>query len=102
MDMRRVGRHRLQECGYLPTSGVNILSATVSEEAGRWFVSVQVEEDVPDPPLATGEPIGIDVGIKTLAQCSDGRSIANPKALRTDLNRLTRFNRQLTRKQKGR
>jgi transposase len=101
IDLPRLGTLRLHECGYLPTSGVTILSATVSEEAGRWFVSVQVEEDVPDPPLATGEPIGIDVGIKTLVQCSDGRSIANPKALRSDLKRLKKLHRHLSRKQKG-
>ena len=101
IDLPRLGTLRLHECGYLPTSGVTILSATVSEEAGRWFVSVQVEEDVPDPPLATGKPMGIDVGITTLAQCSDGRRIANPKALRSDLKRLKTLHRRLSRKQKG-
>ena len=58
IELPRLGRLRLKECGYLPTSGVNILAATISEEAGRWFVSVQVEEEVPDPPAATGEPSG--------------------------------------------
>jgi len=81
--------------------GGKILSATVSEEAGRWFVSVQVEEQVPDPPGATGESIGIDVGIKVLAQCSDGRSLANPKALRSDLKKVKKLHRQLSRKRKG-
>src|SRR5258708_13682078 len=101
IDLPRLATLRLKECGYLPTSGVNVLSATVSEEAGRWFVSVQVEEDVPEPPAATGVPIGVDVGIKTLAQCSDGRSIANPKALRSDLQKLKTLQRRLSRKQKG-
>lgn len=101
IDLPRLGTLRLHECGYLPMSGVTILSATVSEEAGRWFVSVQVEEDIPDPPVATGVSIGIDVGIKTLAQCSDGRSIANPKALRSDLQKLKTLQRRLSRKQKG-
>ena len=32
----RLGRLRLQERGYLPTGGVQILSATVSEQAGHW------------------------------------------------------------------
>ena len=36
----RLGRLRLKERGYLPTSGVQILSATVSEQAGHWYVSV--------------------------------------------------------------
>lgn len=101
IDLPRLGRLRLKECGYLPMSGVHILSATISEEAGRWFVSVQVEETVPGPPLATGQPIGVDVGIKVLAMCSDGTEIANPKALRSELKRLKRLHRRLSRKQKG-
>jgi transposase len=101
LDLPRLGRLRLKECGYVPTSGVNVLSATVSEEAGRWFVSVQVEEEVPDPPAGTSESIGVDVGIKRLAQCSDGRVVENPKALRSELKRLKRLHRRLSRKTKG-
>jgi transposase len=101
IDLPRLGRLRLKECGYVPTSGVNVLSATVSEEAGRWFVSVQVEEEVPDPPAGTSEPIGVDVGINRLAQCSDGRVVENPKALRSELKRLKRLHRSLSRKAKG-
>ncbi|WP_052569412.1 RNA-guided endonuclease InsQ/TnpB family protein [Ktedonobacter racemifer] len=85
----------------MPTGGVAVLSATVSEKAGRWFVSVQVSEQVPDPPQAAGPPIGVDTGIKTLAQCSDGRAIANPKALTSELKRIKRLHRWLSRKQKG-
>ncbi len=101
IDLPRLGRLRLKECGYLPTSGVHILSATVSEEAQRWYVSLQVQEEVPDPPPATGEPLGVDLGIKTLAQCSDGMAIENPKALRSELKRLRRLHRRLSRKAKG-
>lgn len=101
IDLPRLGKIRLKECGYLPTSDGHILSATVCEEGERWFVSVQVEEEVPDPSPAIGEPIGIDLGIKTLAQCSDGTAIENPKALRSELNRIKRLHRRLSRKQKG-
>lgn len=101
IDLPRLGRLRLKECGYVPTSGVNVLSATISEEAGRWFVSVQVEEEVPDPPAGTSESIGIDVGVSRLAQCSDGQVVENPKALRSELKRLKRLHRRLSRKTKG-
>ncbi len=101
IDLPRLGRLRLKECGYLPIFGVKVLAATVSEEAGRWFVSIQVEEEAPDPPAATGEPIGVDVGINRLAQCSDGRVVENPKALRSELKRLKRLHRRLSRKTKG-
>ncbi len=101
IELPRLGRLRLKECGYVPRSSVNILAATLSEEAGRWFVSVQVEEEVPDPPAGTSEPIGADVGINRLAQCSDGRVVENPKALRSELKRLKRLHRRLSRKEKG-
>ena len=101
IDLPRLGRLRLKECGYVPTNEVNVLSATVSEEAGRWFVSLQVEEEAPDPPAGTSESIGVDVGINRLAQCSDGRVVENPKALRSELKRLKRLHRRLSRKEKG-
>ncbi|NJP05729.1 MAG: helix-turn-helix domain-containing protein [Chloroflexaceae bacterium] len=43
VKLPRLGQLRLKERGYLPTNA-RVLSATVSEKAGRWFVSVQVEE----------------------------------------------------------
>ena len=101
IELPRLGKLRLKECGYLPTSGVHILSATVSEEAGRWFVSLQVREEGSDPPKAAGEPIGVDLGITTMAICSDGRAIENPKALRSELKRIRRLHRRLSRKRKG-
>jgi putative transposase len=45
IQLPRLGRLRLKERGYLPTTGVKILSATVSEYAGHWHVSVQVEQE---------------------------------------------------------
>ena len=102
VQLPRLGCMRLKEQGYLPTKGLKILSATVSEQAGHWFVSIQVIEDVPDPVKATGEPIGVDLGIKSLAVCSDDREpIANPKALRTHLKKLIRAQRRLSRRKKG-
>ena len=101
IDLPRLGRLRLKECGYLPAHGVHVLSVTVSEEAGRYYVSLQVEEEVPDPPHAMGTPLGVDLGIKAMAMGSDGTVIENPKALRTELKRLKRLHRRLSRKEKG-
>jgi transposase len=49
IKLPRLGVLRLKERGYLPVSGAHILSATVSEKAGRWFVSLQVEMETPQP-----------------------------------------------------
>ncbi len=102
MQLPKLGTIRLKEHSYIPTSGVKVLSATVSERAGRWYVSVLVEEQVPLVVNASGQPIGVDLGISSLAVCSDGRPpIANPKALRTNLKRLKRYQRHLSRCKKG-
>src|SRR6266567_7953180 len=47
IQLPKLGTIRLKEHSYIPTSGVKVLSATVSERAGRWYVSVLVEEQVP-------------------------------------------------------
>ena len=101
IQLPRLGRLRLQERGYLPTSGVRILSATVSERAGRWFVSIQVEEEIPNPAPAQGEPRGVDRGVKALAARSDGVIYENPRALAQAQEKLGRLQRQLSRQQKG-
>ena len=101
IQLPRLGKLLLKEAGYLPTSGVHILSATVSEKAGRWYVSVQVEEEVADPVPATGCVLGVDLGIKTLATTSQAVAYENPKALRKNLKKLARLGRRVSRKKKG-
>lgn len=101
VQLPRLGRLRLKERGYIPTKDVKILSATVSEQAGRWFMSVQVEEERAEPTLALGHTIGVDLGVKTLATLSDARQIENPRALRSNLKKLKRLSRHHSRKQKG-
>jgi putative transposase len=74
IQLPRIGRFRLKEKGYLPTEGVHILSVTVSEKAGRWFVSLLVEEEIQVP--ANSSPVvGVDVGVSKLATLSDGTII---------------------------
>ena len=45
IQLPRLGQLRLKERGYLPSSGVKILSATVSERVGHWYVSLLVEQE---------------------------------------------------------
>ena len=100
IQLPRMGLLRLKEHGYLPMNA-HVGSATISEKAGRWYVSICVHEEQVEPLPATGPIIGIDLGIKTLATCSDGRTFDNPKALRKKINALKRASRQHSRKKKG-
>src|SRR5262249_51831281 len=48
LQLPRLGRLRLQERGDLPTTGspdVRMLSVTVAEQAGHWYVAVLVEQE---------------------------------------------------------
>jgi len=101
IQLPRLGRLRLKECGYIPVDG-KILSATISEHAGRWFVSVQIEESEPET-FTTNDNLvaGVDLGVKTLATVSDGTTYENPKALKSNLRKLKRLSRSVSRKRKG-
>jgi putative transposase len=101
IQLPRLGLLRLKERGYLPTCGMHILSATVSEKAGRWFVSLQVDLEVPDPVPEARPAAGVDLGINRMAQVSDGMIFENPRALKGALTKLKRLQRVVSRRQKG-
>jgi putative transposase len=105
VQLPNLGRIKLKERGYLPlpeNKNVRVLSATVTEKAGRWFVSFAVKEEIPDPkPKAKAKSVGVDVGISFLATCSDGVVYENPRALKWSLARLRRLQRSVSRKKRG-
>jgi putative transposase len=77
-------------------------TVTVARDpAGRWFVTFHVDEDDPTPLPATGESVGVDVGLKDLAVLSTGEKIAHPKDWERHEKRLKRYQRRLARCQKG-
>jgi putative transposase len=100
IQLPRLGRLRVKERDYLPTTGAKVLSATVSEQAGHWYVAVQGEQERAVP-VNTGPVVGVDLGVKTLATLSEGSVIPNPTPLKRRLKKLTRLHRAVTRKQKG-
>ncbi|MGW5451795.1 RNA-guided endonuclease InsQ/TnpB family protein [Nocardia sp. NPDC003979] len=76
-------------------------TVTVScDSAGRWFVSLLVEETVAALP-STPQTVGVDVGLTCLAVLSTGEKIVNPRHERADRRRLAKAQRDLARKMKG-
>lgn len=78
-----------------------ILSATVSRQADRWFVSLNVEVERPSPEPVEGETVGVDVGLNCFAALSNGEKKVAPKPLATHLKKLRRLSKQHSRKEKG-
>ena len=72
--------------------------------SGRYFASVLVDttiQELPASAIQGDTALGIDLGIKSLAVCSDGRTFDNPKNLQRSLDRLKLLQKRLSRKQKG-
>ncbi len=78
-----------------------ILSATVAREADRWYVSLTVEHEIPDPVPVQGEVVGIDMGVTCFASLSNGEKVFAPKPLENSLKRLQRASHKHSRKVKG-
>ncbi|MFB6956003.1 RNA-guided endonuclease InsQ/TnpB family protein [Streptomyces sp. NPDC056309] len=81
--------------------GAEPTTVTVSRDsAGRWFVSMLVEDTVV-PASATDAAVGLDAGITSLVTLSTGEKVTNPRHERRDRARLAKAQRELSRKAKG-
>lgn len=91
---------RLKEKGYIPTN-VKVVSGTISRKAGRYYISVICEIDWNVPSGEYKEGLGIDLGIKDLAICSDRNTYKNinkSKRIKKLEKKLKREQKRLSRK----
>ncbi|EGT3640938.1 MULTISPECIES: RNA-guided endonuclease InsQ/TnpB family protein [unclassified Clostridioides] len=98
-----LGWVRLKEFGYIPTNSI-VKSGTVSQKSDRYYVSILVEEDDIQVSKCTNEGIGIDLGIKDFAICSDGskfKNINKTSTVKKVEKKLKREQRKLSRKYEG-
>ena len=96
----KIGRVRMREL--LRFDG-RICEARVSVRADKWYIAFQVDDgaELPAPAPVDGKPaIGVDVGIKHLAVCSDGVVYDGPAPLRRLYRLLRRKSKALSRKVK--
>lgn len=98
IQLPRLGVIRLKENSKVKGA---ILSATISREADRWYVSLAVEKEIPTPSVIKGKAIGVDVGLEHFIILSNGEKKSAPKPLKKKLNRLTKLSKQHSRKLKG-
>ncbi|AUM93791.1 TPA: transposase [Clostridium botulinum] len=78
-----------------------IKSCTISQvSSGKYYISILVDtENIQLPKI--DKKIGVDMGLKEFAICSDGYREPNPKHLRKSERRLIKLQKDLSRKQKG-
>ena len=91
---------RLKEYGYIPKNA-NIKSGTITKMTGRYFLSLIIEMDMPVKTLNTNaKGLGVDLGIKNTAICSDGmvfKNINKTKKVRQLKKKLKREQKSLSR-----
>jgi putative transposase len=76
-------------------------SVTVSRDsAGRYHISILVEEEVEALPFSKQE-VGIDLGLTHAVITSNGRKVNNHQYLKQSEKKLARAQRRLSRKKKG-
>lgn len=79
-----------------------ILNATISQEpSGKYYVSLCCTDVDINPLKNTNNSIGLDLGIKEFCISSNGEFVENPKYLKKSLDKLTKLQRELSRKSKG-
>ncbi|MFF7545386.1 RNA-guided endonuclease InsQ/TnpB family protein [Streptomyces canus] len=91
----------------LPAGEVPVRLSVTRDRAGRYFVSVLVEERIAPLPVVfvpgTREPkaVGVDVGLASLVILDDGTKFDHPRLLKRYAEKLARLQRELHRKVRG-
>lgn len=82
----------------LPDAPKNVVISRTKD--GRYYASFLLEYEPPKLPK-TDKVVGIDIGVKTLAVCSDGKAYKNPKTLYKWERKLKTAHKDISRKVKG-
>ena len=98
-----LGWVRLKEKGYIPTSknGFIVRSGTISHKAGRYYISVLIDMPEKNKQNNNNPGIGIDLGLKEFAICSNDsiyQNINKTNNIRNLEKKLKREQRKLSRK----
>ena len=75
----------------------SIREVTINRTAGTWFACFCIEDGQEPPLVKEGPAIGVDVGVGTMATCSDGTVVENPRVLAGALKRLRRVDKAIAR-----
>jgi putative transposase len=76
-------------------------SVTISRDgAGRYFVSLLVEEDI-QPLLVVNSMVGIDLGLSSMVILSTGEAVGSPRFYRREEKKLAKAQRRHAKKKKG-
>ena len=76
-----------------------VKNITVSQNSGKWFVSIQTEREVAQP-VPSGDAVGIDMGVARFATLSDGSFYAPLNRFKRHETALRKAQQAMSRKTK--
>jgi putative transposase len=82
-------------------SDADLRTVTVRRHARHWYVGFALERPTPPPVPATGQSVGLDLGITTFAALSTGERLTGPRAFRAAQRQLRVAQRRVTRRVRG-
>ncbi|EFF2310775.1 IS200/IS605 family element transposase accessory protein TnpB [Escherichia coli] len=77
-----------------------VKNVTVSQSCGKWYISIQTENEVSTPVHPSASMVGLDAGVAKLATLSDGTVFEPVNSFQKNQKKLARLQRQLSRKVK--
>lgn len=91
-----------EKCDFLTWASENkdkVITITISRDlVGDYFAVFKIQSCLKPFPERVENEIGIDVGIKDIAVCSDGRKYENKKYKKEEKKHQRRLNRQMSRR----
>ncbi len=73
---------------------------TVSRKGGKWYASIQTEQEIESPIHPSTSIVGVDVGITRFATLSDGTHIEPLNSFKKHQKNLAKYQRRMSRKVK--
>ena len=73
---------------------------TISQQSSHWYISVQVEFELPKQVHQSNSAIGVDMGVSKLFALSNGEVVAPVNSFRTYQQKLAKAQKQLSKKVK--
>lgn len=102
------GRLRLQGIGHIKVrqhrplpEEATLRQVAVKRSCGRWYACFSLDDVAPRPLSATGQVVGVDLGISTFAALSTGELISGPRANRAASFEVRRAQRKVARRKRG-
>ena len=100
LRVQNVGQIKVKYHRELPEDA-QIKHVVLKKNLGKWYLFLMLNIPDPQPLPATGQQIGIDMGLRWLLALSDGTIIENPRWYQQTRKRLRIMQRKLSRQKKG-